>query len=100
MTEVIFLGMASATISYTVADAKIFEGIRKYIKSKNIFFGSLISCFYCIGHWIGFLLEIIYIPNLFNKIPIIDEVITSFVIIYLSAIFCILIKIAVNYLKL
>lgn len=75
--------MASAAISYTVADALIFKPIREWVASKSDFLGHLICCGYCTGYWVAFALELIFQPNLFD-IKIIGHLLTSFVIAWLS----------------
>lgn len=94
MTGTIWLSVASAAISYTVADALIFKPVREWISKKSNFFGHLVCCGYCTGFWVSFILEIIFRPNLFG-IPVIGHVLTSFVIAWLSGlqwiIMCILV---------
>lgn len=81
---VLWLSLASALISFTVADAKIFASFRKLIKSKNDFLSGIVSCGYCLGHYVAFTLEIVYQPNLFNRIPVLDHILTAFVITWIS----------------
>jgi len=84
--EIFILSMAVASVSFTVSEAIIFKAIRKFISNKNKFLGKLISCGYCLGHWISFSLVAIYQPRLFySAVPIFDYFITALVIVWISA---------------
>lgn len=80
---VIWLSLASAAISYTVADALIFKPLRELVASKSTFFGHLLCCGYCTGYWVSLALEIIFLPNLFNA-PFIGHILTWFIMAWLS----------------
>lgn len=96
MEGIIWLGAACGIISYIVSEAAVFLWLRKWVYSKSKFFGKLISCGLCFGTWFSFILTALYQPNLFNKIPVLDEILTSFVISGISAFIwislCLLIK--------
>ena len=92
---VIWLGLASAAISYTVADAVIFRPLREWVAKKNTFIGHLVCCGYCFGFWVSFVLEAIFRPNLFG-IPIIGHILTSFCIAIISGFFWITMVILVR----
>jgi len=82
---ILWLGLASGLISFTISEAKIFEWLRDWIKDKNTFLSDLFHCGFCISFWISTILELLYLPNLFNKIIIIDQILTIFVIALISA---------------
>jgi hypothetical protein len=95
---VLMLGLASGIMSYIISEALIFKPIREFIKVKSTFICNLVHCGLCVGCWISFILEIIYRPNLFNAIPVIDHILTSFIISLISALvwlsLCLLMKLA------
>lgn len=82
---VLFLGVASGFCSFVVSDSTLFFGFRKWICSKSEFLGKLFGCGVCTGTWCSFLFEILYQPNIFNKIPLLDQLLTSFVMAFISA---------------
>ena len=84
MKEVIFLGIASGYMSFIISEAVVFKSLREWVKQKNSFLGKLISCGLCVGTWISFFLEAVFLPNLF--FGFLGYVVTSFVIGYISAI--------------
>ena len=92
MSGIIWLGLASGFISFVISEAKIFESLRAWVCRKNVFFGNLIHCPVCVGTWISLFLELIYQPNLFNKIILSDQILTGFVIAYISAIFSLILS--------
>ena len=92
---IIWLSMASAAISYTVADAMIFKPLRCWVLSKNTFIGHLISCGYCLGFWVCFFLEAIFQPNLFD-IKIAGHILTAFIMAWMSGAQWILMAIAMK----
>jgi len=81
---IIELGVASGCISSIISEALIFDSLRKWVATKSKFFGNLIKCGWCVSVWVAMFLEIIYQPNLFHKVVVIDEILTGFIIAYLS----------------
>ena len=86
MLELILISMVTASISFTVTESKLFEIFRDFVKRKSNFFGGLISCGYCLGHWIAFSIVILYDFNVFNNNLMIDYFFTGLIIAWLSAI--------------
>ena len=50
--ELVCLGLACGTASLTIAKAEFFKPIREMVP-EHIWFGKLIRCPYCVGHWIA-----------------------------------------------
>ncbi len=86
MLELILISMVTASISFTVTESKLFESFRNFVKRKNNFLGELVSCGYCLGHWIAFGIVIMYNFNIFNNGLFIDYFFTGLIIAWLSAI--------------
>ena len=95
---ILFLGVVSGFCAFVIADSTLFAPYRKWVCSKSEFFGKLFSCGACIGTWISLFFELLYQPNIFNKIPLIDHLLTAFLMAFISAmcwiVLVILIKIA------
>jgi hypothetical protein len=66
MEKVIYLSLVTASISFTLAEAEIFLPLRDWIKGRISFFGELLGCGYCLGHWVAFALVAIYQPKIFE----------------------------------
>ena len=88
---VLKLSVASGTIASVISEAQIFLPFREWIKKKSVFFGKLFRCGWCSGFWVAFSLEAIYLPNIFDKVVIIDQILTSFCIAYGSGLVWLLI---------
>ncbi len=86
MEKVIYLSLVTASISFTVTETKLFEGLRSWVKKKSSFLGELVSCGYCFGHWIAFVLVAIYRPKLFESWWLLDYFLTAIVIAWLAGI--------------
>jgi hypothetical protein len=86
MKLVILLSFVSASISFTIAESKLFKPLREWLKLKSHFLGSLFSCGYCFGHWVAFILVIIYHPRLFQFWWLADYFLTTLVIAWLAGI--------------
>ncbi len=85
MDSVIYLAFITASLSFTVTETKIFSPLREWIKKHNTFWGELLSCGYCFGHWVAFALVVLYRPNIFDFWWLLDYFLTALVIAWLSA---------------
>lgn len=50
------VALCAASISFTVTMAGMFEGFRNWVYNKSNFFGKLITCPYCFGHYVIFII--------------------------------------------
>lgn len=48
----LLVAACAASISFTVTMSGMFEFMREWIYAKNDFFGQLITCPYCFGHYV------------------------------------------------
>lgn len=81
----LLLSLANASISFTIAEMKVFRAFRDWVKGKNHWLGDLFCCGYCLGHWSAFGLTAIYQPRLFHACWPLDFFLTALVIAWLSA---------------
>ena len=79
------LSLVTAALSFTVAETKLFAPARQWFDRKSSFFGGLISCGYCLGHWIALGLVIVYRPRLFDLWVPLDFLLTVLAVAWLSA---------------
>jgi hypothetical protein len=72
MTDTIFalviLSLANLAISVTVSQGTIFEPVRDYLFNRSnrqpySFLNSLLSCSYCVSHWIAIILIATWQPK-------------------------------------
>jgi hypothetical protein len=82
---VLLLSLANASMSFTIAEMKVFRAFRDWAKAKSYWLGELFCCGYCLGHWTAFGLTGIYRPRLFFVWWPLDYFLTALVIAWLSA---------------
>lgn len=63
LSDLLILGLASATISVTVVQSKAFAWLRDLLKSLQLV-GELVSCPYCFGHYAALCLVLLWYDNL------------------------------------
>lgn len=63
LTAVFFLSIAVASVAMTLAKSQIFERPRYWVERKNRFLGELVSCPYCVSHWVALVAVIVYRPT-------------------------------------
>jgi hypothetical protein len=85
MEEVLYLSLATASISFTVTETKIFSSLREWLRVKSTIMGDLFSCGYCLGYWVAFGLTAIYQPRLFQTLRWLDYFLTALVIAWIAA---------------
>ena len=86
MIELLLLSMVCASLSFTITESVLFSDFRIYIRKRNSWLGELVSCGYCLGHWIAALLIIITGFNIFNTNLFIDYFFTALIIAWISSI--------------
>jgi len=85
METILYPSLATASISFTVTETKIFLPLREWLRKNNKFLGTLFNCGYCFGHWIAFVLVVIYQPRLFEFWWLLDYFLTALIIAWLGA---------------
>ena len=95
MIEFIFLSIANAFISYTVARSVLFQGFRDYLFNRADpspkgrvmnFFSELVSCPYCFSHWVAFVMVAIWQPKFTNcGLALLDLGVSAFAMVGVSS---------------
>jgi hypothetical protein len=86
MRTAFLLALATASISFTITETKLFKPFRTWIGQHCAFAGDLFSCGYCLGFWISFVLVAVYQPRLFQKWLLLDLFLSAIIIGWLSGI--------------
>ena len=87
--DVIYLALATAAVSVTVAKSHGFEPLRKWTEitfARWPMIGKLVRCPYCISHWVAFILVAIAQPHVINSGPVDNWLVGSFAVVALAAI--------------
>lgn len=66
-------------ITEILTAGKIFFGLRNWLQKKSNFFGSMISCGYCLSVWVSMLVAVVY-PFEITNIMIIDYILWVFIL--------------------
>lgn len=56
ITRVLLVSLVVMGISQTIAKERIFEPLRHRLGGKETWLGYLVSCPYCVSHWVAFVL--------------------------------------------
>ncbi len=96
--QVLYLSMVTASISFTLAESRLFLPFREWVEGRNATVGHLLACGYCLGHWVAFALVAVFRPRLFEGWWLLAYFLTALVIAWLAALqwalLCVLTKIA------
>ena len=58
----IIASFAISACSLTLTRSAMMIPLRRWIRSKNSFFGAMISCHYCTSHWLAAMVVVISTP--------------------------------------
>jgi len=86
LVEVIILSLATTAISVTISKSDVFASIREHIFRISNWLGELVSCSYCLSHWVAIVFVAIYQPVIIQKWFIVDLLVSMFSIVTISAI--------------
>ncbi len=85
MEQATLMSLVVASVAFTISETMLFAAVREWAKSLNPWLGKLVSCGYCTGHWVAFVLVAIYRPRLFEAWWLLDYFLTALVIAWLAA---------------
>lgn len=80
-SEALVLAMAIGAVAFTVARTKVAESLRRAVKQRSEWFGTLVSCPYCLSHWLSFGAVLIYRPRLVRLIWPLDLLVSAMAIV-------------------
>lgn len=86
ITHFYLLGLCCATISYTLTKGSIFGPLRVWVIERSLWLGKLMSCPYCMSHWIALGAMVIFHPKMIGGPAWIDYTATWFTLTGLSAV--------------
>lgn len=86
--KAILLSMVVASISFFISHTQLLEKFRRWIGKNEggVFFYNLITCCYCLGHWVAIAVLLIVPMRLFDIFAPLDYVLTWLVISWLAGI--------------
>lgn len=60
LIKAILLSMIVASISFFISHTQLLKKLRKWLWDHAMFFGMLMDCSYCVGHWVAVIVLIIF----------------------------------------
>lgn len=81
----LLLGLCCATVSYTLTKGSIFGPLRVWAIERSLWLGKLMSCPYCMSHWIALGAMVIFQPKMIGGPAWADYITTWFALVGLSA---------------
>jgi hypothetical protein len=84
MLTLTYIGIANGMISLVIAKSKLFETFRDFFFNQNNkkpygFIFDLISCPYCVSHWLAIFMTFIWPVRLTNSFALADFIVAMFV---------------------
>jgi len=84
--KAILLSVATGAISYFISKASILERPRDWLERHSKFMEYLLTCVYCLSHWIAAPLVIIYRVNLFSMWLPLDYFLTIMMVAWIASV--------------
>lgn len=85
MLEVLYLSFVTASLAFFISESKVLDVPRTYLCECLPPIGSLVSCGYCLTHWIALILVSTYTPQIFSFWWLLDFFLTILVVSWLGA---------------
>lgn len=82
---ILFLSLVTASLTVTLSRGKIFDVPRDWVARKSDFLGRLLSCPYCLSHWVAFAIVGVYRPQALSAQPVVNFFAVSFAVVTLAA---------------
>lgn len=84
---IIYLGVANGMISGCIAKSYFFEWFRDLVSWFSYPLHKLISCPYCLSHWVAVIMVWLWVPKLTNcGVAFFDYVVAAFVMVAVASI--------------
>lgn len=86
LIKALLLSCVVASVSFFVSHSQLLAKPRKWVWYKSTFFGMLVDCCYCLGHWVAAAVLVLLPVRLFGIGGPVDYVLTWLVIAWLAGI--------------
>lgn len=96
MMEVMIICLAISSISLTLSKSYIGKILVAWAFKRSEIFGELMSCHYCLAHWLALIFYAVYQPSLIEGYFIVDAIISIFAMITIATIISCIITTLMN----
>ncbi len=84
LIKALLLSCVVASISFFVSHTQLLAKPRKWLWHHALFFGMLVDCCYCLGHWVAAALLLVYPVRLFDAHGLVGYALTWLVVAWLA----------------
>jgi hypothetical protein len=84
MIAMFCLSMVTASVSFTVTEMKLCKPMREWAVKVSPFLGELLSCGYCLGHWVALILVALYQPRVLQSWWVLDFFVTVLIVAWMA----------------
>jgi len=85
LIELLAVSLAVSGVSITISRSQMFQTVRVWAFGVNDWFGELLSCWWCVSHWIAFLFVAYYrVTVLESEFVVLDLFFNTFVVVALA----------------
>jgi len=84
LIKAFLISIVVASISFFISHSQLLNKFRSWVWHKNDFFGTLLDCCYCLGHWVAAVVLIIFPVRLFGISWPLDYLLTWLVISWVA----------------
>ncbi|HSI21265.1 MAG TPA: DUF1360 domain-containing protein [Verrucomicrobiae bacterium] len=85
-SAILYLALAVSALAVTVSKGKVFIPFREKVAKWSSWWGELITCPYCLSHWLALVLVLIYQPRpVQSNIYLLDLLVSTMVVVAISA---------------
>jgi len=89
MIKILWLSTATAAIAFLVTQSSLFGGFRGWVGKRSKCLHELVTCYYCLGHWVAVALVVAFEARLFGLCPsVFDYMLTILVVAWIAALQC------------
>lgn len=75
------LALASGVVAVTITKTHIFLPIRVWLHDRNNWLYTLVTCFYCLGHWISAAAVVAFQPRILEGVALIPNLLVSWLVL-------------------
>jgi hypothetical protein len=88
-SSMLALALAVAAVAMTVGRSNVFAPLRTFVDDRSRWFGELVSCPYCVSHWLAFAAVAVYRPRIVDSgVVLADYAVAAFALVSLATFAC------------
>ena len=81
-----YLSVACGAASLVVAKGRVFNGMHEWLAPRFPRLQEMLSCPWCLSHWVSLALVVAYRPLAVTGVPVLDYIVAAFVMVALASV--------------